>query len=140
MSEVPRRSIQRTRIIMKIKIHTYPHGPAIRLPHDEIVSAVGLRGRFSDARVGQLEAGDQYIMPIHNELPTRSDTELLALMANRHLKSIYLDNIIKPDFRTVFILTSDSSELCKHEYDTNECSDLDALRDVLNYILDQEEI
>ena len=125
---------------MKVKIHTYPHGPAIRLPHDEIVSAVGLRGRFSDARVGQLEAGDQYIMPIHTELTPRTDTELLALMANRHLKSIYLDNIIKAELKTIFILTSDASELCKHDYDTSECSDLDALRDALNFILDQEEI
>ncbi len=132
--------MQVTRKIMKVKTHTYPHGPAIRLPHDEIVSAVGLRGRFSDARVGQLEAGDQYIMPIQTELTPRTDTELLALMANRRLKSIYLDNIIKPEFRTVFILTSESSELAKHEYDTNECSELEALRDVLNYILDQEEI
>ena len=79
-------------------------------------------------------------MPIQTELTPRTDTELLALMANRRLKSIYLDNIIKPEFRTVFILTSDSSELAKQEYDTNECSDLEALRDVLNYILDQEEI
>ena len=61
-------------------------------------------------------------------------------MAHRHLKSIYLDNIIKPEFRTVFILTSESSELAKHDYDTDECSDLDALRDVLNFILDQDEI
>lgn len=125
---------------MKIKIHTYPDGPAIGLPHDEIVSAVGLRGRFSDARIGQLEAGDRYIMPIQTELEPRSDTQLLALMAQRHLKAVYVDNLVNPELKTVLILTSESSELCKHEYDTNECSDLDALRDALNFILDQEEI
>ena len=125
---------------MKIKIHTYPDGPAIGLPHDEIVSAMGLRGRFSDARIGQLEAGDRYIMPIQTELEPRSDTQLLALMAQRHLKAIYVDNLVNPELKTVMILTSESSELCKHEYDTNECSDLDALRDALNFILDQEEI
>jgi hypothetical protein len=125
---------------MKIKIHTYPDGPAIGLPHDEIVSAMGLRGRFSDARIGQLEAGDQYIMPIQTELEPRTDTQLLALMAQRHLKAIYVDNLVNPELKTVMILTSESSELCKREYDTNECSDLDALRDALNFILDQEEI
>ena len=125
---------------MKIKIHTYPDGPAIGLPHDEIVSAMGLRGRFSDARIGQLEAGDRYIMPIQTELEPRNDTQLLALMAQRHLKAIYVDNLVNPELKTVMILTSESSELCKHEYDTNECSDLDALRDALNFILDQEEI
>ena len=125
---------------MKIKIHTYPDGPAIGLPHDEFVSAMGLRGRFSDARIGQLEAGDQYIMPIQTELEPRSDTQLLALMAQRHLKAIYVDNLVNPELKTVMILTSDSSELCQQQYNTQECSDLDALRDTLNFILDQEEI
>jgi hypothetical protein len=125
---------------MKIKIHTYPDGPAIGLPHDEIVSAMGLRGRFSDARIGQLEAGDQYIMPIQTELEPRSDTQLLALMAQRHLKAVYVDNLVNPELKTVMILTSDSSELCQQQYNTQEYSDLDALRDTLNFILDQEEI
>ena len=125
---------------MKIKIHTYPDGPAIGLPHEEIVSAVGLRGRFSDARVGQLEDGDQYIMPIQTELTPRTDTELLALMAEKQLRTIYVNNIIEPDLRTVIIMTSESTELCNHEYSSGECSDLDALRDALNFILDQDEI
>jgi hypothetical protein len=126
---------------MKIKIHTYPDGPAIGLPHDEIVSAMGLRGRFSDARIGQLEAGDQYIMPIQTELEPRTDTQLLALMAQRHLKAIYVDNIIDPTSKTIIILNSEGDqEICKLDYVIAECSDLDALRDGLNFILDQEEI
>ena len=91
---------------MKIKIHTYPDGPAIGLPHDEIVSAMGLRGRFSDARIGQLEAGDQYIMPIQTELEPRSDTQLLALMAQRHLRALYIDNLIDPKSKTIMIVNN----------------------------------
>tara|TARA_R110001592_G_scaffold18125_2_gene75666 strand:+ start:724 stop:1101 length:378 start_codon:yes stop_codon:yes gene_type:complete len=125
---------------MKIQIHTYPHGPAIGLPHDEIVSAAGLRGRFSDARVGQLEEGDQYIMPIQTELTPRTDTQLLALMAEKQLRTIYVNNIIEPHLRTIVIVTSECTELCDHEYNSGECSDLDALRDALNFILDQDEI
>jgi len=125
---------------MKIKIHTYPDGPAIGLPHDEIVSAMGLRGRFSDARIGQLEAGDRYIMPIQTELEPRSDTQLLALMAQKHLRTCYVDNIVSPDSKTLVIMTDDGGTLCTQDYDTTECSDLDALRDGLNFILDQEEI
>ena len=126
---------------MKIKIHTYPDGPAIGLPHDEIVSAVGLRGRFSDARIGQLEAGDQYIMPIQAELEPRSDTQLLALMAQRHLRALYIDNLIDPKSKTIMIVNSEGDqELCTIDYVKAECSDLDALRDALNFILDQEEI
>lgn len=126
---------------MKIKIHTYPDGPAIGLPHDEIVSAMGLRGRFSDARIGQLEAGDQYIMPIQTELEPRSDTQLLALMAQRHLRALYVDNLIDPKSKTIMIVNSEGDqEICKLDYVMAECSDLDALRDALNFILDQEEI
>ena len=126
---------------MKIKIHTYPDGPAIGLPHDEIVSAVGLRGSFSDARIGQLEAGDQYIMPIQAELEPRSDTQLLALMAQRHLRALYIDNLIDPKSKTIMIVNSEGDqELCTIDYVKAECSDLDALRDALNFILDQEEI
>ena len=126
---------------MKIKIHTYPDGPAIGLPHDEIVSAVGLRGRFSDARIGQLEAGDQYIMPIQTELEPRSDTQLLALMAQRHLRALYVDNLVDPKSKTIMIVNSEGDQdICKLDYVMAECSDLDALRDALNFILDQEEI
>ena len=126
---------------MKIKIHTYPDGPAVGLPKDEIVSAMGLRGRFSDARIGQLEAGDQYIMPIQTELEPRNDTQLLALMAQRHLRALYIDNLIDPKSKTIMIVNSEGDqEICQVDYVMAECSDLDALRDALNYILDQEEL
>ena len=125
---------------MKIKIHTYPDGPAVGLPKDEIVSTMGLRGRFSDARIGQLEAGDQYIMPIQTKLEPRSDTQLLGLMAQRHLRTCYVDNIVEPEEKTLIIMTSDGGTLWEEPYDTTEYSDLDALRDGLNFILDQEEL
>ena len=125
---------------MKIKIHTYPDGPAVGLPKDEIVSAMGLRGRFSDARIGQLESGDQYLMPIQTELEPRNDTQLLGLMAQRHLRTCYVDNVVEQSEKTLIIMTADGGTLWEEAYDTNECSDLDAPRDGLNYILDQEEL
>jgi hypothetical protein len=125
---------------MKIKIHTYPDGPAVGLPKDEIVSAMGLRGRFSDARIGQLECGDQYLMPIQTELEPRNDTQLLGLMAQRHLRTCYVDNVVGQEGKTLIIMTADGGTLWQSDYDTNECSDLDALRDGLNFILDQEEL
>jgi len=125
---------------MKIKIHTYPDGPALGLPKDEIVSAMGLRGRFSDARIGQLEAGDQYLMPIQTELEPRNDTQLLGLMAQRHLRTCYVENVVSQEGKTLIIMTADGGTLWESDYDTNECSDLDALRDGLNFILDQEEL
>jgi hypothetical protein len=125
---------------MKIQIHTYPDGPAIGLPKDEIVSAMGLRGRFSETRIGLLDAGDQYIMPIQTELEPRSDTQLLALMAQQQLRTCYVDNIMDESHKTLILMTSEGSTLWQYEYAKSEYSDLDALRDGLNFILDQEEL
>jgi hypothetical protein len=80
-------------------------------------------------------------MPIQTELEPRSDTELLALMAQRHLRALYVDNIIDPKSKSIVIVNSEGDqELCTIDYVKAECSDLDALRDALNFILDQEEI
>jgi len=125
---------------MKIKIHTYPDGPALGLPKDEIVSAMGLRGRFSETRIGLLDAGDQYIMPIQTELEPRSDTQLLALMAQQQIRTCYVDNIMDESHKTLILMTSEGSTLWQYEYAKSEYSDLDALRDGLNFILDQEEL
>ena len=125
---------------MKIQIHPSPNGPAIGLPKDEIVSAMGLRGRFSETRIGLLDAGDQYIMPIQTELEPRSDTQLLALMAQQQLRTCYVDNIMDESHKTLILMTSEGSTLWQYEYAKSEYSDLDALRDGLNFILDQEEL
>ena len=125
---------------MKIQIHTSPDGPAIGLPKDEIVSAMGLRGRFSETRIGLLDAGDQYIMPIQTELEPRSDTQLLALMAQQQLRTCYVDNIMDESHKTLILMTSEGSTLGQYEYAKSEYSDLDALRDGLNFVLDQEEL
>ena len=125
---------------MKIQIHPSPNGPAIGLPKDEIVSAMGLRGRFSETRIGLLDAGDQYIMPIQTELEPRSDTQLLALMAQQQLRTCYVDNIMDESHKTLILMTSEGSTLWQYEYAKSEYSDLDALRDGLNFVLDQEEL
>jgi len=42
---------------MKIKIHTYPDGPAVGLPKDEIVSAMGLRGKVGQKHCATSQSG-----------------------------------------------------------------------------------
>lgn len=101
---------------------------------------MGLRGRFSETRIGLLDAGDQYIMPIQTELEPRSDTQLLALMAQQQLRTCYVDNIMDESHKTLILMTSEGSTLWQYEYAKSEYSDLDALRDGLNFILDQEEL
>ena len=79
-------------------------------------------------------------MPIQTTLEPRSDTQLLGLMAQRHLRTCYVDNIVEQKGKTLIIMTSDGGTLWEEAYDTNQYSDLDALRDGLNFILDQEEL
>ena len=125
---------------MKIKIHTYPQGPAATLPQDEVVSVMNDWGRFNELRIGMLDEGDHYTMPIQTELGPRSDTPLLALLAHEKLSIVYTDNIIDRTKRTILIMSSEGAELFKYDYSLKDCTDLDVLRDGLNYILDQEEL
>ena len=125
---------------MKIKIHTYPQGPASTLPQDEVVSVMNDWGRFNELRIGMLDEGDQYTMPIRSKIVPRSDTQLLALLAHEKLSIVYTDNIIERTKRTLLIMSAEGAELFKFEYSIKDYTDLDALRDGLNYILDQEEL
>ena len=125
---------------MKLQLYTYPKGPAATLPQEEVVSVMNQWGRFNELRIGMLDEGDRYTMPIQTELGPRSDTQLLAALAHGKLKPVYVDNIIDKTERTFFLLNDEGDELFKYEYKKEDCTDLDALRDGLNYILDQEEL
>ena len=125
---------------MKLQLYTYPKGPAATLPQEEVVSVMNQWGRFNELRIGMLDEGDRYTMPIQTELGPRSDTQLLAVLAHEKLKPVYVDNIIDKTERTFFLLNDEGDELFKYEYKKEDCTDLDALRDGLNYILDQEEL
>tara|TARA_Y100001937_G_C6954910_1_gene256310 strand:+ start:33 stop:410 length:378 start_codon:yes stop_codon:yes gene_type:complete len=125
---------------MKVKIHTHPEGPSLTLPRDEIVSVLGLGGRFSDAYVGVLNDGDRYIMPIRDKVTPRTDTELLKAIAEMDLNPVYVDNIMDNSKITLMILDKQGLELWNYDYKKSEYSRLDALRDGVNFILDQEEL
>ena len=51
-----------------------------------------------------------------------------------------MDNIIDKTERTFILMNDEGDELFTYEYKKEDCTDLDALRDGLNYILDQEEL
>ena len=125
---------------MKLQLYTYPKGPAATLPQEEVVSVMNQWGRFNELRIGMLDDGDRYTMPIQTELGPRSDTQLLAALAHGKLKPVYVDNIIDKTERTFILMNDEGDELFKYEYKKEDCTDLDALRDGLNYILDQEEL
>ena len=125
---------------MKLQLYTYPKGPAATLPQDEVVSVMNKWGRFNELRIGMLDEGDYYTMPIQTKLGPRSDTQLLAVLAHEKLRTLYVDNIIDKTIRTFILMNDEGDELFKYEYKKEDCTDLDALRDGLNYILDQEEL
>ena len=70
---------------MKLQLYTYPEGPASTLPQEEVVSVMNKWGRFNELRIGMLDEGDQYTMPVRSEIVPRSDTPLLALLAYKKL-------------------------------------------------------
>ena len=125
---------------MKLQLYTYPEGPASTLPQEEVVSVMNKWGRFNELRIGMLDEGDHYTMPIQTELGPRSDTQLLALLAHEKLSIVYTDNIIDRTKRTILIMSAEGAELFKYDYSIKDCTDLDVLRDGLNYILDQKEL
>ena len=125
---------------MKLQLYTYPKGPAATLPQEEVVSVMNQWGRFNALRIGMLDDGDRYTMPIQTELGPRSDTQLLAVLAHEKLKPVYVDNIIDKTQRTFILMNDEGDELFTYEYKKEDCTDLDVLRDGLNYILDQEEL
>ena len=125
---------------MKLQLYTYPKGPAATLPQEEVVSVMNQWGRFNELRIGMLDEGDHYTMPIQTELGPRSDTQLLAALAHGKLRPLYVDNIIDKTERTFILMNDEGDELFTYEYKKEDCTDLDALRDGLNYILDQEEL
>ena len=125
---------------MKLQLYTYPEGPASTLPQEEVVSVMNKWGRFNELRIGMIDEGDHYTMPIQSELGARSDTQLLALLAHEKLSIVYTDNIIDRMKRTILIMSAEGAELFKYDYSLKDCTDLDVLRDGLNYILDQEEL
>ena len=125
---------------MKLQLYTYPKGPAATLPQEEVVSVMNQWGRFNELRIGMLDDGDRYTMPIQTELGPRSDTQLLAVLAHKKLRPLYVDNIIDKTERTFILMNDEGDELFTYEYKKEDCTDLDALRDGLNYILDQEDL
>ena len=125
---------------MKIKIHTYPQGPASTLPQDEVVSVMNKWGRFNELRIGMLDEGDYYTMPVRSDVTPRTDTELLRTIVDRDLRPIFVDNIMDDSEPTLMLLDKEGSKLWDYDYKKSEYSRLDALRDGVNFILDQEEL
>ena len=125
---------------MKIKIHTHPEGPSLTLPQDEIVSVLGLGGRFSDAYVGFLTNGDRYIMPVRSEVTPRTDTELLRTIVEMDLRPIFVDNIMDDSETKLMIIDTEGAKHFDWDYKKSEYSKFQAVRDGVNFILDQEEL
>ena len=125
---------------MKIKIHTYPQGPASTLPQDEVVSVMNKWGRFNELRRGMLDEGDYYTMPVRSDVTPRTDTELLRTIVDRDLRPIFVDNIMDDSETKLMIIDTEGAKHFDWDYKKSEYSKFQAVRDGVNYILDQEEL
>ena len=125
---------------MKIKIPTYPQGPASTLPQDEVVSVMNKWGRFNELRIGMLDEGDYYTMPVRSDVTPRTDTELLRTIVDRDLRPIFVDNIMDDSETKLMIIDTEGAKHFDWDYKKSEYSKFQAVRDGVNYILDQEEL
>ena len=125
---------------MKVKIHTYPQGPASTLPQDEVVSVMNKWGRFNELRIGMLDEGDYYTMPVRSDVTPRTDTELLRTIVDRDLRPIFVDNIMDDSETKLMIIDTEGAKHFDWDYKKSEYSKFQAVRDGVNYILDQEEL
>jgi hypothetical protein len=131
---------------MKIKIHTYPDGPADNLdPYDEILRIDG-NGRFVVQQAGEgLVEGDQYALSPQQQLPARKAEEVLDFIASRRLRFTWVDALAPGSTGP---LGEDSLIICDHKLDDIHKSSFDpavdkrsvVLREAVEFIMDQEEL
>ena len=125
---------------MKLQLYTYPKGPAATLPQDEVVSVMNKWGRFNELRIGMLDEGDFYTMPVRSNVTPRTDTELLRTIVDRDLRPIFVDNIMDDSETKLMIIDTEGAKHFDWDYKKSEYSKFQAVRDGVNYILDQEEL
>ncbi len=131
---------------MKIKIHTYPDGPADNLdPYDEILRIDG-NGRFVVQQAGEgLVEGDQYALSPQQQLPARKAEDVLDFIASRRLRFTWVDALAPGSTGP---LGEDSLIVCDHKLDDIHKSSFDpavdkrsvVLREAVEFIMDQEEL
>jgi hypothetical protein len=131
---------------MKIKIHTYPDGPADNLdPYDEILRIDG-NGRFVVQQAGEgLVEGDQYALSPQQQLPARKAEDVLDFIASRRLRFTWVDALAPGSTGP---LGEDSLIICDHKLDDIHKSSFDpavdkrstVLREAVEFIMDQEEL
>jgi hypothetical protein len=130
---------------MKIKIHTYPDGPADNLdPYDEILRIN--EGRFVVQQAGEgLVEGDQYALSPQQKLPARKAEDVLDFIASRRLRFTWVDALAPG---SAGVLGEDSLIICDHKLDDIHKSSFDpavdrrsvVLREAVEFIMDQEEL
>ena len=130
---------------MKIKIHTYPDGPADNLdPYDEILRIN--EGRFVVQQAGEgLVEGDQYALSPQQQLPARKAEDVLDFIASRRLRFTLVDALAPGSTGP---LGEDSLIVCDHKLDDIHKSSFDpavdkrsvVLREAVEFIMDQEEL
>ena len=131
---------------MKIKMHTYPDGPADNLdPYDEILR-INAEGRFIVQQAGEgLVDGDRYALSPQQELPARKAEEVLDFIASRRLRFTWVDALAPGSTGP---LGKDTLIVCDHKIDEIHKSTFDpaldkrsvVLREAVEFIMDQEEL
>lgn len=121
-----------------ITLYTVPSTVHDRLSQDVIVSRLQPNGRFVDTYVADLVDGDQFHVPT-NELPPRSADIVLKFIGDNKLNWEWERGFPEHDEPHIVEIMRDGLNVLirfpyKHEDHTG------ALREALEYVMDQEEL
>ena len=123
-----------------ISIHTVPSAVYDRLSQGVIVSRLQPNGRFADTYVSDLVQGDQFYVD-QSELPPRCADNILKWVGDKKITWVWERGFLESDDQEPNVVEIQKDELIvlhRHRYWDNDHSS--ALRDAIEYVMDQEEL
>lgn len=123
-----------------IILHSVPSSVHSRLAQDVIVSRLQPNGRFVDTYVADLVDGDRFLVP-QNELPPRSAEDIISWIGKNKIQWEWdrgYPHIDPNEMHRIEINKEAITVLFIHSYSHDDHAL--ALREAVEYVMDQEEL
>lgn len=124
-----------------IVLHSVPSGVYDRLNQDVIVSRLQPNGRFTDTYVADLVPGDSFHVD-YRELPPRSADNIMKWVGDNQITWEWERGVPELDKDEPHIIAISKDTLYRHLYRHRYTHDdhASALREALEYVMDQDEL
>ena len=123
-----------------IVLHSAPSSVHSRLAQDVIVSRLQPNGRFVDTYVADLVDGDRFFVP-QNSLPPRASGDILSWIGDNKIQwewDIGFPHLDPSEQHRIEINKNGLNVLFVHSYSHDDHAL--ALREAVEYVMDQEEL